>query len=70
MGEVGDGDGVGDEGLADLDHGDVHDEGGDCKYDDHDYEDLPIVPWMVMLKMNVVTANMTMIMREGLKKDD
>ena len=45
MGEVGDGDGVGDEGLADLDHGDVHDEGGDCKYDDHDYEEFPMVPW-------------------------
>ena len=37
MGEVGDGDGVGDEGLADLDHGDGEDEGGDSKYDD-DYE--------------------------------
>ena len=45
MGEVGDGDGVGDEGLTDLDHGDVHDEGGDCKYDDHDYEEFPMVPW-------------------------
>ena len=45
MGEVGDGDGVGDEGLADLDGGDVDDEGGDSKYDNHDYKDLLMVPW-------------------------
>ena len=41
MGEVGDGDGVGEEGLADLNDGDVDDdEGGDSQYND-DYEDLP-----------------------------
>ena len=34
MGEVGDGDGVGEEGLADLGDGDVDDnEGADSKYD-------------------------------------